>query len=408
MSRGNEKTKMFASGGELMGATYDIYTFGDFEIKNGRDLITEGVKRYSKRWKLLQYLITYKERRITRDKLIMELDLNSNSDPEGALSALVYRLRSFLRKTRDGQNDVDFILTRGGTYTFNDNLDYWLDTEEFESLCSQIRNNIGQDADSIAEDFSRAINLYRGDYLEEIKTEEWVWTARNYYRNLLVNTLLDIDDFLREENRHDKLWELYDQVHRLVRFDERLAIGSIKTLLEAGREGLARLKYEEIVNIFKENDYALPQKLKELGLLLNNGERERRGDPSALIANLKERAETEGAFVCEPDTFIKLYDLEKRRVVRYSIPRHLVHLRLKGEASDEDLKEQGDNLMNILENHLRAGDVVCRWNSRHFIILLINISHQVREKIVERIKNSFLACCNPPDWLEFKSGFFDL
>ncbi len=388
-----------------MGAEYEILTFGNFELKNGRDIITEGVNKYSKRWKLLQYLITYKDRRIPRDELIMEMQLNNNTDPEGALSALVYRLRSYLRELQD--EDIKFIKTRGSAYTFNDDLDYWLDAEEFKKLCFRVQENAGEDADGIIRDFSRAISLYQGDYLEEVSTEEWVWTARNYYRDMLVTTLLDIDEFLREEKKHNRLWEFYDQVHRLVKFDERLVIGGIETLIDAGREGFARLKYEEAVNMFEENDYAIPKKLKELGARLD-GNKERREDPSSLIADLKERAQAEGAFVCEPDTFTRLYELEKRRAERDVPPRHLAHIRLIGEASEDVMKEHGDNLMDILEDQLRAGDIVCRWNSKHFIVLLANISHEDRDKVAERIENSFAACCNPPDWLELKRRFFDV
>lgn len=383
----------------------EIFMFGNFDLKVGRKVITEGANRYSKRWKLMQYLITHRERRVSRDELIMEMKLNNNTDPGDALSALVYRLRSYLREEEN--KNLNLIKTVGSTYTFNDDLDYWLDAEEFENLCFRVKENIGEDAAEIIRVFPRALDLYRGDYLEESSTEEWIWTSRNYYRDMLVTTLLDMDEYLRSEDRHSKLWEFYDKALKLVKFDERLLMAGIETLIDSGREGFARKKYEEAVEMFEENDYAIPEKLKKLGKRLDRGDN-RRESPSGLLEDLKDRARSEGALVCDPDTFARFYELEKRRGERDIPPRHLAHVRLKGEASEEAIEEQGNNLMDILEDQLRSGDIICRWNYRHFMVLLANLSYDDSEKVVERLGNSFNARCNPPDWLEIKKRLYEI
>ena len=81
-----------------MAGELKIFTLGNFKVANSGEIITKNIKKSSKRWKLLQYLITFNNQEISRDELIMILGLNNNGDPESSLSALVYRLRNLLNK----------------------------------------------------------------------------------------------------------------------------------------------------------------------------------------------------------------------------------------------------------------------------------------------------------------------
>ncbi len=293
-----------------MSSTIDIYTLGSFEIHNGDEVITQGVKKNSKCWQLLQYLITYRDKNVAREELIMELDLNNNSDPEGALSALVYRIRQ--RLENGARDDSDhFIKTTGSAYTLNGQQEYWLDAEEFEKLCNMVQKD--EEPEQLVEKFSRALDLYEGDYLEDARLVEWVWSTRNYYRDLLVSTLLAVDSLLSEMGDFEQLWQFYSRIQQLVRFDERLMMGEIETLLKAGRTGMARQKYEEAVNMFEHNDLKLPPRLEKLGHSLKSSFDE---DPVPFLKELQKMGGTEGAFVCEPALFSQLYELEKRRIQR--------------------------------------------------------------------------------------------
>src|SRR6056297_36014 len=109
-----------------------ISTLGNFKVFIDNEKINTPREKFSKRWKLFQYLITFRNREVAREELIMNLDLNNNQDPEGSLSALVYRLRNLLEQEN---KDFKYIRTRGSAYTFNTEADYWLDVEEFEKLC---------------------------------------------------------------------------------------------------------------------------------------------------------------------------------------------------------------------------------------------------------------------------------
>ena len=291
-----------------MVAKLNLYTLGRFRVENGEETVTKGVNKTSKRWQLLQYLITYRQRDISREELITSLNLHENSDPEGALSALVYRLR---KRLENGYEQLDdFIKTNGSSYTFNLRKNYWQDAEEFDQLCQQCQEMAAAETERVVKKFQQALTLYQGDYLEEARSHEWVWNARNYYRDLLVTTLGDLDEYMRRREQFEQLWEFYEKVHEMVKFDEKLLTGAIRAMLEAGREGLARMKYEEAVSIFKENDLELPPDLEKLGRQLSSGSIE---DPNNFIQKIRQRSLADNAFVCEPQTFSEFYELEKRR-----------------------------------------------------------------------------------------------
>ena len=387
-----------------MGADLEIYTLGGFEVVNGRQIVTEGVKKTSKRWKLLQYLLTYRQREISREELIMGLGLNSNSDPEGSLSALIYRLRRKLNGDKDHRVGR-FIQTSGGSYTFNQRADYWFDAEEFEKLCRRTERMVAEKSHKALEAFSRAVEIYSGDYLEESRSEEWVWTARNYYRDLLVSTMLELDDFMQEEEEYQKLWELYEQVHRLIKYDERLITGGINALISAGRTGMARLKYEEAMKMFEENELSVPPELRELGEKLNSDYSD---DPDEFLADLQDCEESEGAFVCDPQIFTRLYELEKRRSQRDVPPRSVIHMRLAGECENAGVKNIGDSFMDLISNQLRCGDIVCRWNDKHFVALLADVSGAEVKKVSERLINSFTFKYDMPGDLEIEERSYEL
>ncbi len=381
-----------------MEADLKIFTLGRFRVENSEELITEGVNKSSKRWQLLQYLITYRQREISREELITALDLHENSDPEGSLSALVYRLR---KRLENGYEQLgDFIKTSGSAYTFNLQRDYWLDAEKFEELCTRSQKLVKEGTEGAADKFEQALSLYQGDYLEEVRSEEWVWNARNHYRDLLVTCLNQLDDYLRSRKKFEKLWEFYEQVHEMVKFDEQLLAGAIKAMLDAGRTGLARLKYEEAVSMFKENDLKLPPELEKLGRKLKSRQSK---DADDLIKKIKERSMSNSAFVCDMKTFSEFYELEKRRAERDVPPRQIVHLRLTGDLQHSSLETLAEDFIEHLKTQLRKGDLVCRWDDKHFILLLNGVACDEIEQVITRLKDTFSVRRDLPAKLEIES-----
>ncbi|MGM0419816.1 MAG: BTAD domain-containing putative transcriptional regulator [Bacillota bacterium] len=373
-----------------------IYMLGRFEVSRGNEILTEDRKKTSKQWKLLQYLLTFAEREISREELIMELGLNNNDDPQAALSALVYRLRSTLSF---GKKESNYIKTIGSAYKFNQEADYWLDIEEFARACKKSRDLITENVVEAKDTFAEALSLYKGDFLQESPSAEWIWTTRNKYRDMLLRTLFALDDFLRQKGMYDVLWNYYQKVQALVPFNEDLLIRSIKLLISANKIGKARQQYQEVVEIYDNRDYVLPEELKEIEHRLDARRDE---ELEELLQELQVEKENEGAFVCNTDEFIQLYELEKKRTERDVPGRCLVHFQLQGEKQGDKLHEVSGNLYQLLSNHLRSGDIFCRWNHKQFVALLVNVTCEEATEVARRIKNSFQAKYGLPEGIELK------
>ena len=290
----------------MQGEKINIYTLGNFEVLNGGNNLTKNKKKMSKRWQLLQYLITFRKREVAREELIMNLGLNKNQDPTGSLSALIYRLRKVLNSS--GQN-CDYVKTSGAAYTFNTEANYWLDVEKFESKCHQTKEMIEEDFQSAISSFEKAIEIYEGEYLEEANSKEWIWSVRNKYRDLLVSTMLELDQYFEGKDNYNKLWQLYNQVQQRINFDERIIKGAIEALIKDERWGMARFKYQEVLALYQENDLMIPPELKLLESKLGTVD----DDPETLVEYFQKENDAEGAFICnDRETFSNIYELEKK------------------------------------------------------------------------------------------------
>ena len=322
---------------------------GRFKVKQGSQNITSGT-RVSKRWKLFQYLLTEGGTPVARERLIQVLDLEKNQDSQGTLNALVYRLRQDLK---NGEEETFYITYRGKAYAFNEDSKYWWDAEDFEQLCQKTQRLIEKENNKGIETMEEAIELYGGDYLEENETEEWLWSARNYYKNLLIDTVRKLDRFMKKQGSFKKLWTIYQEVLEVVPFEVDLISGSIQTLINSGKSGLAKIEYEEAVNILKENNLKIPSPLKRIGPKVDNI------DPETVIKSNSSGKKAKGAYICEAENFTEIYNWERKKAERNNIPKIMLHLKI---SSAKDLKKNTVvEIKQILARNLRSRDVVCHW-----------------------------------------------
>ena len=359
----------------------------------------------SKRWQLFQYLITFRNREVSREELITNLKLNKNENPEGALSALVYRLRKVLDSSFSKSN---YIKTAGTAYTFNNQLDYWLDIENLEKLCDKALQVVEEDFEKAILSFEKAVEIYDGDYLEELEASEWIWSLRNKYRELLVTTLLKLDKYFSKTGKHNQLWQLYNQLQQRITYEERLINGAIEALIADKCWGKAWNEYQELISLYQKNGLMIPPEIKILESKFKQAD-----DGLDLVVDYFDddlnSEETEGAFICkDKKVFSNIYELEKRRHQRDVIPSYLVHLRLTGELSKENINIISDKLRKILLNQLRCGDVICPWHNKHLIILLTDINVEAAEKVISRITNYFNYKYDLPPELELENRGYQI
>ena len=149
---------------------------------------------------ILKYLVTHRKRPIAKE-VLMELfwpEANSSA-ARNNLNVAVYALRQMLRNVNP---DYSHILFQDDRYLLNPELDVWVDAEEFLEQYEIAQGyEKGRDLVSAIRTYSTAETLYRGEFFQEDRYEEWIIPVRRDFqiRHLDILTQLSNYYFKRQD-----------------------------------------------------------------------------------------------------------------------------------------------------------------------------------------------------------------
>jgi len=189
---------------------------------------------------LFFYLVSFPARRKEQIGSVLWPDL-SPGRLRSAFHVTVYRLRRAL-----GINDC--ILYDNEQYLFNRQLDYTFDVEEFEALISRAERQVHEQPRQAEEDLQRAVELYRGDFLESMTfpDEEWcVWRREELGRSYLRALQLLGDLRLRRHDYHGAL-EAYRRAVARDPLKEEAHRGIMCCLAALGERNAALRHYQNV------------------------------------------------------------------------------------------------------------------------------------------------------------------
>jgi len=120
---------------------------------------------------------------------------------------------------------------------------------------------------------------------------------------------------------------------------------------------------------------------------------------SPVIEALEPDSPQEQPLICDKETFIKIYQLEKRRHNEDYNSSYLTHIIITYKDNrGVDFSKLEQVMLHTLKNYIRRGDAVCQWDKQHFAVLLYDIDHSSNVEVVEqRIKYFFYTNCNEAD-----------
>lgn len=371
----------------------EIYTLGQFLVKRGDKVLTEDAGRSYKVWRLFKYLLSCRGK--TTEELMESLYPEEEpKDPERTLRNLVYRLRRLLTAGLPPESAPRYIILSQGLYYFNFSANCWLDTEEFKKLCSEAGKNASGDPAKAIGLYHKALSLYNGYYLTESLYDDWVVPVRNYYHRLYLESVYKLIELLKKAGSNLELKNVCEKVFLIEPFQEDLHMCFMEALLEEGRADLAKAHYNYASSLlYRETGLKPSEAMRNLYKKITSEKKPREEDGNHLLRGLNERSIGEGAFFCDPETFMLLYRLEEVRTERNKqavfwgclalfYPDNILPDEQKRDKAMEFLRE-------ILRKNLRKGDVVCRWNSNQFYLLLSCLTQEQAAKALERIKNCF-------------------
>lgn len=372
--------------------TLCIYTLGRFYVKRGSEIITISSQKAKKRWNLFQILFSYLDQGLSHNNMINYLDLNINSNPAEALKSLIYYLRKELKDDNSSDYRNRYIINQGGLYSFNKQSDYWLDVEVFESLYYKGRSFKNIDILKAVDFYKQAIEMYHGDYLIEVGSQPWVLPVRSHYRNLYLNSLIEVSKFLRELNENEEIIDLCEKGLKINPYEEKLHFLILQALIDIGYIGEARIRYDEFKAFFDQNSLELSSDIKQIGDFLKQKKREIKTKRSSdnIFLDLLEYQKRNSPLFCDSSTFIDFYSFEKSKSERNNENFSLVNFTFPKNLSKSDLKKVVQDFEKILSDNLRKSDVICRSSERDIFVLLINLNEIYdTESVNSRIINNF-------------------
>ena len=363
-----------------------INTLGELSIKKGDEIIyTEQGPKLRKRWRLFLILLFNRGEKISDTRLIQELDLADNSNPNQALRALIYRLRQDIRN-REG----NFIFSENGGYIFNEGSPFWLDTEKFDQL---IKKGNQVEAVEKIKYYRQAIQLYKGDFLENSElTSKELLNIRQHYRSKFTEIIKMAAEICKEQGDYQQAIEIYETGLQVNNINVDFYYNLIQLLKEVKLPDQAVIKAEEAMSVFDNYDLEISaefqQEISSLISMDNN---------LSMEDMISDEIENENAFECGPITFSKIVNLERRRSKRQDREIYLVKFKLMRQVSPSEMIEAERILHKNLLDNLRVYDLITRLKPREYLLLLVDISEKEVEKIIGRIIEEYDESLPPPE-----------
>lgn len=371
-----------------------VQMFEKFSILREGSALDEEKIRSDMITKLLIYILIHHDKQIRVQELGEVLWQEGESDnPIGALKNLMYRLRTVLKKEWGAQ---DYIITGRGVYFWNPEIKLSIDAEEFEKLCKNAE--LEAEKEEKIKYYKEAAELYRGFFLPCMSGEHWAVSLTTYYHSLYLSVVKNLAAMLEEENRYDEMGRVCSAAVNLDALDEEIQCFYIRALTGQNKYNLAVKQYHKAVKMLYESLGVKPS--KEMHLLytdLLKRQHDQEMDLGIIQSELREDDDRKGAFLCEYGVFKKSYHLEARRAMRYGVALYLSLITLvpyvkAGESNDVDLKLFNDGMTALqaaLMSVLRNGDVVARYSSSQFIVMLPQCTDEAARKVMERVQEHF-------------------
>ncbi len=207
-----------------------INTLGQFQVLIDGHEITQTQWVSAKARDLLAYFTTFRGERLSVDKVYEAIWEDLGGRGKTAFHTALSRLRKALRT--QNQN-LKYILVETG--------EYWLDTprfsvdvDEFEAAVAKAR--VAKQPDNAAKWYQTAINLYQGEYLENMYYE-WVFPERRRINQTYLATLRNLAGIHANNNQHPLAINLLQQFVKIEPFQEDVHCQLMHAYAQLGNRG---------------------------------------------------------------------------------------------------------------------------------------------------------------------------
>lgn len=343
--------------------------------------------------KLLAYLLkNYKVKQEGYELQNVMFSDDSSSNPSNALKALVYRLRTILKKNF---GPIDIITSGNSTYYINRDIKVDLDIDQFNNLIN--KGNCQNNENEKIKYYEQAVELYQGTFLPILNEEHWVIITGTYLESSYMSAIIYLLDNYMINEKYDLIEQLCKQVLNFDPLNEDLHYYLIKSLIKQDKISLAKQHYLKTEKyLHKELDTKPSEMLQSLYNEIISGQRVKEETMNKVQDHLIE-SKIHGAFECSYETFKKIYQLDVRKTIRQEFSEYIVlltfepseNIKKDNELMNAVFESTSMLLRNTIFTTLRAGDTFTKYSKRQFLMLLPHCTDANAQKVVERILNNF-------------------
>jgi ATP/maltotriose-dependent transcriptional regulator MalT/DNA-binding SARP family transcriptional activator len=195
------------------GYTLRIQTLGRFRVWRGDTEVKLTAWPREKAKQLFQLLLTNRRRLMHKEQIIEDLwsekDLTS-SDNE--FKVVLNSLMKVLEPNRSPRSKSAFIIREGSAYSLNLASGYWLDVDEFESLVDRAFRCMERNEEQAISFFKAGLELYQGDFLQEVLYEDWCLKERERLASLYIQACESLAKLLNKKGDYVSTIELCDRI----------------------------------------------------------------------------------------------------------------------------------------------------------------------------------------------------
>jgi TolB-like protein/DNA-binding winged helix-turn-helix (wHTH) protein len=228
--------------------------FGNFEVIRDGEVIPNKSWPQRKTQTLLKILLHQRGQTYSQDQLI-DL-LFTEQDPESAsrnLHKRVSELRRILEPELKRGQESKFVVRLGQGYALSQEESCWTDLEEYALQIREAKESQDDGDWALAlESFERALELYRGDFLDEDRYEEWTLEVRDRWRERNHTTLEGATECRMRQGHYPLAIESAQQALSANEFAENVYRQLLVSFWRSGEQSRVSQIYQRCVEALEE------------------------------------------------------------------------------------------------------------------------------------------------------------
>lgn len=368
-----------------------INTLGNFDMIMNNESLLQDASRSYRLFKLLQYFLTFKNKKLIPETIIENLWQEQDSqDPKNMIRGQIFRLRQILKKIVPGEKYLN-ITFNNGYYTLEVGDEVVLDIDQMERWISEGDIIISTDTNAAIRAYLNALEIYKGGYLSENQYEIWLVPVRNYYKRIYIKTLEKLVAMYQQIDNNEGIVQICEKAITIEPYEERIHILLIESLLKLGRIKNAYNHFEFMQIAFeKEMGITTTSAMREIQRkILNYSLEKGEVEIQQLSAKLDDKGKS-GPLLCESEYFKLLYNSHKRRRIDGDETDYIALINFKPFDENDTSRDSAIKLMTkVLDTTLRRGDVYTFWNDSQILLLVPEVKNEGIKEIEKRIKKNY-------------------